>query len=115
MSFPLGSLSGESPAAGTPVAWRRRVWLAAGAVLWLLALLALATHDPADAAFTTSGEGAPLHNLAGRLGAWASDIAYFLFGFSAWWWLPITARSWLSALARHLRGDIDGYPAWVWG
>ncbi len=105
MSFPLGSLSGESPAPAAPVAWRRRLWLAAGAVLWLLALLALASHDPADGAFTTTGDGAPLHNLAGRLGAWASDIAYFLFGFSAWWWLPVTARAWLSALARHLRGD----------
>ncbi|RVT50191.1 DNA translocase FtsK [Rubrivivax albus] len=115
MSFPLGSLSGESPAPGTPVAWRRRLWLAAGAVLWLLALLAMATHDAADAAFTTSGDAVPLHNVAGRLGAWASDIAYFLFGFSAWWWLPITARSWLSALARHLRGDeaVQPHPG-VW-
>jgi S-DNA-T family DNA segregation ATPase FtsK/SpoIIIE len=107
MSFPLGSLRGEplAESGAAPVAWRRRLWLAAGGVLWLLALLALATHDPADAAFSTSGNGLPLHNLAGRLGAWASDIAYFLFGFSAWWWLPVTARAWLSAFARHLRHE----------
>jgi hypothetical protein len=107
MSFPLGSLRGEplADAGGAPVAWRQRLWLAAGGVLWLLALLALATHHPADAAFSTSGAGAPLRNLAGRLGAWSSDIAYFLFGFSAWWWLPVTARAWLSALARHLRQE----------
>ncbi len=107
MSFPLGSLRGDAaaPAEGAPPAWRRRLWLGAGGVLWLLALLALATHDPADAAFSTSGGGAPVHNLAGRLGAWASDIAYFLFGFSAWWWLPIAARAWLSALAVHLRAE----------
>ncbi|MBT9487442.1 MAG: DNA translocase FtsK 4TM domain-containing protein [Rubrivivax sp.] len=111
MSFPLGSLRGESlPSAlpgpaGTVPAWRQRLWLAAGAVLWLLGLLALATHHPGDAAFTTSGAGAALHNAAGRLGAVGADIAYFLFGFSAWWWLPVTARVWLSALARHLRGE----------
>jgi S-DNA-T family DNA segregation ATPase FtsK/SpoIIIE len=111
MSFPLGSLrgeplpsTGEAGSAGAP-SWRRRLWLAAGAVLWLLAALALATHHSADAAFSTSGAGAPLHNAVGRLGAWGSDILYFLFGFSAWWWLPVTARTWLSALARHLRGD----------
>jgi S-DNA-T family DNA segregation ATPase FtsK/SpoIIIE len=118
MSFPLGSLRGEPLAQdGAPsVAWRQRLWLAAGGVLWLLALLALATHDAADAAFSTSGNGAPLHNLAGRLGAWSSDIAYFLFGFSAWWWLPVTARAWLSALARHLRHEPRDAPhpgTWV--
>ena len=116
MSFPLGSLRGGPAEAGAPAqagapgqfqapAWRRRLWLAAGGVLWLLALLALATHHPADAAFSTSGADAAIHNWVGRLGAWAADMAYFLFGFSAWWWLPVTARAWLSALARHLRGD----------
>jgi DNA segregation ATPase FtsK/SpoIIIE, S-DNA-T family len=118
MSFPLGSLRGEplADAGAAPVAWRQRLWLAAGGVLWLLALLALATHDPADAAFSTSGNGVALHNLAGRLGAWSSDIAYFLFGFSAWWWLPVTARAWLSALARHLRQEPASAPhpgTWV--
>jgi S-DNA-T family DNA segregation ATPase FtsK/SpoIIIE len=114
MSFPLGSLRGEPAGAGTsaaspsqaePPAWRRRLWLAAGGVLWLLALLALASYSPADASFTTSGLDGRADNWVGRLGAWAADMAYFLFGFSAWWLLLVTARAWLSALARHLRGD----------
>jgi DNA segregation ATPase FtsK/SpoIIIE, S-DNA-T family len=112
MSFPLGSLRGEPLPAGSsplpPAAWKRRLWLAAGGVLWLVALLAMLSHDPADAAFSTSGGGEGIRNAAGRLGAWGSDIAYFLFGFSAWWWLPVTARAWLSALAGHLRGEGPG-------
>jgi S-DNA-T family DNA segregation ATPase FtsK/SpoIIIE len=110
MSFPLGSLRGGPAGAGATAGagappWRRRLWLAAGGVLWLLALLALLSYDPADASFSTSGDGGEVGNWVGRFGAWASDMAYFLFGFSAWWWLPVTARTWLSALARHLRGD----------
>jgi S-DNA-T family DNA segregation ATPase FtsK/SpoIIIE len=113
MSFPLGSLlrggaaaEGGSPAAPAAVPhWRERLWLVLGGVAWLIVLIALATHDPADAAFSTSGADVAVHNKAGRLGAWVSDMAFFLFGFSAWWWMPVTARTWLSALARHLRGE----------
>jgi len=121
MSFPLGSLlrgaatepvarASAADASAAP-AWRQRLWLVAGGVAWLLALIALASHDPADAAFSTSGADVPVHNAVGRLGAWVADMAYFLFGFSAWWWLPVTARAWLSALARHLRGPDASEPA----
>jgi S-DNA-T family DNA segregation ATPase FtsK/SpoIIIE len=121
MSFPLASLlrggpaaaQGGAPAAGDGAAaphWRERLWLVLGGVAWLLALIALATHDPADAAFSTSGADVAVHNKVGRLGAWVSDLAYFLFGFSAWWLLPVAARAWLSALARHLRGAADELP-----
>ncbi|HJV61705.1 MAG TPA: hypothetical protein VJ743_12215, partial [Albitalea sp.] len=48
--------------AGVPAAagehhasWKQQLALLAGGVLWLLALLALVTHDAADAAFSTSG------------------------------------------------------------
>ena len=47
----------------------------------------------------------PLHNKAGQLGAWLSDLLLFLFGYSAWWLPLVGARWWLSALARWLRGD----------
>ena len=86
MTFPLGSLRGEAGAAagGDPAApavpLRRQLWLFAGAVLWLLAMLALVTHSSADAGFSTSGSGAPVANKAGLAGAWLSDFAYFLLG-----------------------------------
>ncbi len=84
---------------------RRQLWLLAGAVFWLLAMLALITHHPGDAAFTTSGGGEALRNKAGQVGAWASDFALFLLGHSVWWLPLVAARAWLSALARSLRGE----------
>ena len=59
---------------------RRQLWLLAGAVLWLLALLALITHHAADAGFSTSGSGEALRNKAGQVGAWTSDFALFQIG-----------------------------------
>ncbi len=93
--------------------WRAQVTLLVGGVLWLLAVLALVTHNPADAAFSTSGSDALPHNKAGALGAWFSDLAFFLLGFSTWWLVLIGLRSWLGGLARLLRAD--GTPAHTFG
>jgi S-DNA-T family DNA segregation ATPase FtsK/SpoIIIE len=77
----------------------------AGGVVWLLALLALSSHNPADSAFSTSGNAALPFNRVGALGAWASDAALVLFGYSAWWLIAVGLRGWLGALARVLRGQ----------
>ena len=111
MSFPLGAIGADGASTArsistTPAAaprWRQQLMLGAGAVIWLLFVLALLTHDAADGAFTTSGAGAAVHNQVGLLGAWLSDLAYFLFGFSAWWLVPVGLRAWLAALAHGLR------------
>jgi S-DNA-T family DNA segregation ATPase FtsK/SpoIIIE len=111
MSFPLGSLQGDlgaAPAAAADAAapaWRRKAWLALGALALLLFLLAMATRHAGDPAFSTSGSGEPVRNAAGLLGARAADLALFLFGWSAWWLLPVALRAWLGALARALRGE----------
>ena len=126
MTFPLGSLRSDGGApnsfapAGTPfgrdgvrapaaphhpAGWRAQLGLLIGAVLWLLAVLALATHHPADAAFSTSGTAAVTLNKAGALGAWFSDLAYFVFGYSVWWAVAVSLRAWLGSLARVLRSD----------
>jgi S-DNA-T family DNA segregation ATPase FtsK/SpoIIIE len=114
MSFPLGSLQGQALPLGDPAQaaerspgppWHRQAALLLGGLLWLLAVLALATHDPGDRAFTTSGDGAAVRNLVGVAGARFADLAYFLFGFSAWWLIPVGARAWLSGLAGVLRGE----------
>ncbi|MBZ8139187.1 cell division protein FtsK [Rubrivivax gelatinosus] len=113
MTFPLGSLGAGTAAARSPrtieapARWRQQALLALGAVAWLLLVLALATYHPADPAFTTSGSGEPVHNRAGLLGAWLADLAYFLFGFSAWWLLPVGLRVWLATLAQVLRSGDD--------
>ncbi|MBN8509566.1 MAG: DNA translocase FtsK 4TM domain-containing protein [Burkholderiales bacterium] len=122
MTFPLGSLRADGAAAGTltrpgvvPSApapmpltaaarLRRQALLAASGVLWLLFLLALATHHAGDPGFSTTGDGAALRNKAGLIGAWVADFGLFLFGVSVWWLVPVSLRAWLSALARTLRG-----------
>ena len=110
MTFPLGSLGATGATGsltarsdGSPARWRMHSLLLAGAVAWLLLALAFATYSSADPAFTTTGQTGAVQNKAGVLGAWLADGLYFLFGFSAWWLLPIGLRAWLSALARTVR------------
>ncbi len=91
-----------------------------GGIALLLFLMALASHDRLDAAFTTSGQHLEPSNWAGHGGAVASDLSYFLFGQSCWWVLLVGARVWLSGLARWLRRDatlaqvpvVTAYPVW---
>ncbi len=142
MTFPLGSLRSDSAASAPPTsagfgglytrsnaratsarpsnapAWRAQASLLVGGVLWLLALLALVTHNAGDAAFSTSGHSAVVLNKAGSLGAWFSDAAYFVFGYSVWWLMAASLRAWLSALAGLLRTaqaqPVDAHPAPAW-
>jgi S-DNA-T family DNA segregation ATPase FtsK/SpoIIIE len=111
MTFPLGSLRADG-AESTPrrrssaplaPSWREQALLLAGAVAWLLAVLALATHSAADPGFSTSGNGGPIHNRVGTAGAWFADVAFFLVGYSVWWAMLVGARIWLGTLARTLR------------
>ena len=122
MSFPLGSLQGDSAAiaahatlGNSPAAWRQQALLIVTGLAWVLFTLALFTYSAADPAFTTSGTGAPVHNKAGLLGARAADMAYFLFGYSAWWLVVVALRTWLSAFARQMRPEppSPGRPAWA--
>jgi DNA segregation ATPase FtsK/SpoIIIE, S-DNA-T family len=124
MTFSLGTLGSEgatdAPASASPAPrWRTQLGLLIGAVSWLLLLLSLLTHQASDPGFSTSGLGGPVLNKAGALGAWVSDLAYFAFGYSAWWGLLVALRSWLSSLADALRGPHDDDPrgtvARVWG
>ena len=134
MSFPLGSLLGGDAAAGeatSPAKPVRRpaskreaappsasrllrtpLWLALTAFALALLILALATHDLRDAAFSTSGQRDLVGNRVGTLGAWLSDGLLFIFGFSAWW-LPVLAlRGWLRSLAGLLRHDVAPAARW---
>ena len=132
MTFPLGSLRAEGAASGAtysrgksaarsasaepsaPSPWvrlRRQALLIVGAVAWLLLLLALATHHNGDPGFSTTGDGEPLRNKAGLIGAWLSDFGLFLFGWSVWWLVPVGLRAWLASLARAVRREGDLPPA----
>lgn len=106
-----GAPAAAPPAGDASPRWRHKLLLIVGAVGWLLLVLALITHQAGDTAFTTSGTGEPLANKVGLLGARISDLLYFLFGFSAWWLVPVAARAWLSSLADLLRPQGAGAPA----
>jgi len=118
MTFPLGSLRGDGAdstlsraLAGHPAPhWREQAALLVGAVVWLIALLALLTHSAADPGFSTSGSGGPIHNRAGVLGAWLSDLGFFIAGYSVWWTIVVGARAWLGALAGTLRAHSGATP-----
>jgi len=49
--------------------------------------VALYGYDSSDPAWSHSASGAAIHNPGGALGAYLSDLLFYLFGFSAWWWV----------------------------
>ncbi|HJW24661.1 MAG TPA: DNA translocase FtsK 4TM domain-containing protein [Rhodocyclaceae bacterium] len=63
-------------------------WLALGAVALFLSL-ALWGFSKDDPGWSHSVGGGPLHNPAGRAGAWVADLMLYLFGLSAWWWVAL--------------------------
>ena len=124
MTFPLGSLGADG--AGSLAAQRaavspdnsrlrQQILLVGGGLLWLLMLLALATHQAADPGFSTSGSSGSVANKAGLLGAWVADLALFAFGYSVWWLMLVGLRAWLATLALALRGPriADTTPRWL--
>jgi S-DNA-T family DNA segregation ATPase FtsK/SpoIIIE len=109
MTYSLNTLRSGAPAAPpAPTGMGRfanEFTLIVGFVLLVLWLVALLTYSPMDAAWTTSGVGMPIVNRVGRLGAWAADVSYFVFGFSVWWCVVVAVRLWLALLANRLRGE----------
>lgn len=108
MTYSLHTLTDAAPAAAPRSGLARfahETALVLGAVALVFWLLAMASHSPFDPAFSTSGDGAPLRNWGGRLGAWLSDAGFFLLGYSAWWCFAAGLRTWLASLARWMRGD----------
>jgi S-DNA-T family DNA segregation ATPase FtsK/SpoIIIE len=109
MTYRLHTLNSDDPGAAAPARSGRsrlagEVLLFISLVLLAYWLLALLSHTLLDPAWSTSGDGAPVRNHGGQLGAWIADASYYLFGFSVWWCFAAAARSWLAALARWLRG-----------
>jgi len=92
----------------------REAVLIAGLFFLVFWFMALVSYSAQDSAWTSSGNGGGIHNWGGRLGAWASDLSYFLCGFSAWWVWAIGLRLWLALLARWMRGpaDDEAEPDW---
>lgn len=114
MTYSLNTLTDRTPAGGSPrpglARFAHETVLLLGAVALVLWLLALASYSAADPAFSTSGDGAPVRNWAGRLGALLADGSYFLLGYSTWWCLAAGLRAWLASLARWMRAGEPAAP-----
>jgi S-DNA-T family DNA segregation ATPase FtsK/SpoIIIE len=63
---------------------------------WLLSLttavyllMTLATHTLNDPGWSRTGHNEVASNLGGSFGAWLADLLYYLFGYSAGWWMVL--------------------------
>ncbi|HEY6094808.1 MAG TPA: DNA translocase FtsK 4TM domain-containing protein [Gallionellaceae bacterium] len=60
--------------------------------LALYFILILHGYDRNDPAWSHSGTDGVVHNPGGVLGAWLADVLFYLFGFSAWWWVLLLVQ-----------------------
>ena len=67
---------------------REAKWLVLVALAAYL-LLILVTYNRADPGWSHSGAGEGVRNAGGVVGAWIADLALYLFGLSAYWWLAL--------------------------
>jgi len=84
---------------------REARWILFAALAAWLALV-LATWNPADPAWSHSVDTGMVYNRGGTLGAHLSDVFYYLFGYSAWWWVVLLlhrVRAGYRRLASHFR------------
>jgi S-DNA-T family DNA segregation ATPase FtsK/SpoIIIE len=65
----------------------RESWwlLLIGAALYLV--LILATYNKSDPGWSHQVSGSQVVNAGGKAGAWIADVALYVFGLSAWWWV----------------------------
>jgi len=65
----------------------RESWwlLLVGAALYLV--LILATYNKSDPGWSHQASGTQVVNAGGKAGAWIADVALYVFGLSAWWWV----------------------------
>ena len=99
----MAEASGDFPTNRLFVLLRESRWILLVACA-LYFTVALYGYDRADPAWSHSVSGALTANPGGVLGAYLSDLLFYLFGFSAWWWvLFMLERVW--AGYRNLRAD----------
>jgi len=76
--------------------------------LAVIVLLALLTYDSRDPGFSHTGDGGPLRNQIGSVGAWFADIAYYLCGIPAFLFpAMIMLAGWLLFSARGTGEPLD--------
>ena len=65
------------------------------AVLCAYLTLVMFTYSTADSGWSHAGMTTKPSNWGGSAGAWLSDLMFYVFGFSAWWWcVALMAAVW---------------------
>ena len=75
-----------------------------GLCLWLI--LIMATYHREDPGWSRIGMGGEIFNRGGPIGAWMADMLFFLFGFSAWWWVVWCVVLMIRVAARYRQDEI---------
>lgn len=74
----------------------------------LFTLTALVTHSSQDPGWSYMGPSTGINNMAGIVGAWVSDVLFFLFGYLSYLFpIMIAYSGWLVLRGRTEDGDID--------
>ncbi len=82
----------EAPAPSGLRRFASELFLLAVCVVVVWWFVSLMSYSPQDAAWSTSGTGAPTANKGGWAGSWLADLNYFLLGYSSWWLVAAAAR-----------------------
>ncbi|MFZ2542120.1 MAG: DNA translocase FtsK 4TM domain-containing protein [Gallionella sp.] len=108
----MANVSFDSPGSKLFALLRESRWLlfTASALYFTVALYG---YDRADPGWSHSVSGVMISNPGGVLGAYLSDLLFYFFGFSAWWWvLFMLQRVW--AGYHQLRADSIFYKRTLW-
>ncbi|HNH35857.1 MAG TPA: DNA translocase FtsK 4TM domain-containing protein [Rhodocyclaceae bacterium] len=93
VSVPVSSSRTDNPLPERLVAlFNEARWLLLGVAAIYLGLV-LGGYDPSDAGWSHAARAEGIANPGGRFGAWLADLLLYLFGVSAWWWVPFLAIS----------------------
>ncbi|MDP2248176.1 MAG: DNA translocase FtsK 4TM domain-containing protein [Nitrosomonadales bacterium] len=69
---------------------REAWWLVLVTIGIFLALILFTSHRDDPSWSHSASDSAVIHNAGGALGEWLSDILFYLFGFSAWWFVVLS-------------------------
>jgi len=101
MTYSLNTLRNDPSEPDQMRGFRRftqEIALTVGFVFLVFWLISMITHQTQDPAWTTSGSLSKTLNWGGKIGAWLSDMSFFLFGYSVVWCFLAGLSSWFSAL-----------------
>jgi S-DNA-T family DNA segregation ATPase FtsK/SpoIIIE len=114
MTYSLNTLRNDPPEPDQMTGLRRftqEIALTVGFVFLVFWLISMISHQAQDPAWTTSGALNKTLNWGGKLGAWLSDMSFFLFGYSIVWCYLAGVFKWIQALAARIQAEHLGEQA----